>query len=93
MGPAYEAMGTVVDPWAAPITEPLATDERAFIDVHQARMMSKETLTDEVREVGQGLGNRGGLLVKGDRCHFPHFFTTLFTTSIILLHKTHFLVS
>ena len=55
--------------------------------------MTKETLTDEVREVGQGLGNRGGLLVKGDRCHFPHFFTTLFTTSIILLHTTHFLVS
>ena len=53
MRPADEAMRAVVNSWNATVPESLHSVEWAFIDIHQAGMMAKEALSDEVREVGE----------------------------------------
>ena len=62
-----------VNSWNATVPESLHSVEWAFIDIHQAGMMPKEALSDEVREVGQLLSNLGRSLIQGDRLDYRHY--------------------
>ena len=64
MRPADEAMRAVVNSWNATVPESLHSVEWAFIDIHQAGMMAKEALSDEVREVRQGVSDLGSILIE-----------------------------